>query len=285
MASTHSEGYSEAHIKRLLVRLRELRNTQPNIQIDLSYLSEQLTVERATTFVNQAMGRRLPVIERAVLNIFNIYPPGRRNFLTKTECTDVAIQLHAFAINVYAVLDNAAWICMLEASGNLPPMKVGLFKKECKRFLPPALQTYISEPTVQRWFKEYGKVYRDSTAHRIPPYLPERIYTPEEGERWQDLNRQSMAVLFGWKPGDSEAAVKERLAKHERLQAEKEQIGRNSVLVALSLTGDDATHPILLHPQLLNDWGLTHEFVRTFIRAMRQHYGWQSPKIPPISVN
>lgn len=285
LPSTDSGRYSPKHVSHLLDKLRDLRNAQPGVRLDLSHLSEQLTVQRARTFSNEALGRRLPVIERTVLNIFNIYPPSRSEFLTRDECTDVAIQLHAFAINVYAVLDNAAWICMLEAGVNLAPVQVGLFKKECQAFLPPALVDYISQPTIKQWFNEYGKVYRDSTAHRIPPYLPDRVYTPAEGTRWQELHDESTAVLFDWNPGQSSAQVDERLARHEQLEAEKQQLGRNSLMVGLTLNGEDATRPILLHPQLLSDLGLVHEFVQAFTQAMRQHYGWQPPVIHPMVVN
>ena len=253
--------------------------------MNLSHLSEQLTAQRARIFANEAMGRRLLVIERSVLNIFDIYPPGRSEFLTQDECTDVAIQLHAFAINVYAVLDNAAWICLLQAGGNLAPMKVGLYKEECKAFLPPVLNEYIARPAIKKWFNDYGKVYRDSTAHRIPPYLPIRNYTQEEAIRWQELHKESMAVLFDRKPGHALAQVNERLAKHRQLESEKDQLGCNSLLVVLTLTGEDATHPVLLHPQLLSDWGLVQEFVQAFAQAMRQQYGWESPVIPPMVVN
>lgn len=278
--STDSDGYSPEQVSHLLDQVRNLRNAQPAVQLDLSHLSEQLTVPRARIFANEALGRRLPVIERAVLNIFDIYPPSRRKFLTKDECTDIAIQLHAFAINVYAVLDNAAWICMLQAGKTLAPANVGLFKKECQAFLPPALLSYISQPTIKKWFNEYGKVYRDSTAHRIPPYLPDRIYTPAEGIRWQELHKESMALLLDLKPGQSLPQINERLAKHEQLEAEKQQLGRNSLMVGLTLTGEDAKRPVFLHPQLLSDWGLVHEFVKIVTQAIRQQYEWQAPVIP-----
>jgi hypothetical protein len=280
--STLSGGYSQDQQRKMSDRMCELRNAQLELRVNLSHLSGQLTQQRAKTFSNEAMGRRLPVIERAVLNIFNIYPPSRREFLTKSECTDVDIQLHAFAINVYAIFDNAAWICMLEAGGNLSPVKVGLFKRECQEFLPPELVQYIEQPTIKQWFNEYGKVYRDSTAHRIPPYLPDRNYTTNESSSWQQLHSESMAVLLDLHSGRTMEQLNERLAKHKQLEQEKQKLGSNSLLVALTLSGEDATHPMFLHPQLLCDWGLVHEFVQAFIKAMRRHYNWETPIIPPM---
>lgn len=276
-------GYSADNIEHFVRILRDLRNAQPNVQLDLHHLAEHLSVARARTFASEALGRRLPVIQQTVLNIFSIYPPDRRQFLTQVECTNIAIQLHAFAINVYAIFDNAAWICMLEAKGNLPAIKVGLFRSEIREFLPAKLADYIDQPTVKTWFNEYGKTYRDSTAHRIPPYLPSRAYTTEEGARYQKINEQSMALLYGWRQDESLKQVDERLARHRELEAEKEQLGRNSLLFGLTLTGEDAKPPVYLHAQMLCDWGLVHEFVQAFTQAMREHYGLAAPHLPLIS--
>lgn len=280
-----SSGYSADEIEHFARTLRDLRNAQTNVQLNLHHLAEHLGAARARTFASEALGRRLAVIQQTVLNVFDIYPPDRSEFLTQIDCTNIAIQLHTFAINVYAIFDNAAWICMLEAGGSLPPVKVGLFRTEIRRFLPAKLANYIDQPTVKNWFDEYGKVYRDSTAHRIPPYLPSRTYTEEEGSRYKECHKKSMALLCSWRPGESLAEVEERLARHRELEAEKDQLGRNSLLFGLTLTGEDAKTPVYLHPQLLCDWGLVHEFLQAFTQAMREHYGLAAPHLPPISAH
>jgi hypothetical protein len=265
-------------------QLRLLRDAHPGVREDLSHLAGQLTVERARTFANEALGRRLPVIQRAVLNVFRMFPPDRREFLSNDECTDVSIQLHAFAINVYALFDNIAWICVLEAGVALEPTQIGAFKQRCQGALPPELRAYLSEPRVKDWFNNYGKVYRDSTAHRIPPYLPPRVMTAEEGERWRELNEASMRILLDYQLGESHDQATDRLARHDRLEKEKHALGQNSIMMGLSLTGEDATRPVYLHPQLLCDWGLVHELVQAFTKAMRTQRGWPAPTIPPMVV-
>jgi hypothetical protein len=55
-------------------------------------------------------------------------------------------------------------------------------------------------------------------------------------------------------------------------------------MMGLSLTGEDATRPVYLHPQLLCDWGLAHELVLAFTKAMRAERGWPQPAIPPMVV-
>lgn len=284
-SSKDSRGYSAKQARKLQEQVRELRNKQPTVQLDLASLADQLTVPRARKFAHEGLGRRLPVIERAVLNIYRIFPPDRQEFLTRDECTDIAIQLHAIAINLYALFDNIAWVCLLEAGQQLSPKKIGLFKQECQTCIPEQLRKYLAQPTVRTWFNDYGKLYRDSTAHRIAPYLPSRAFAPEEGERWQQIHQDSMQALLGCQPGEPRDQLRERLARHEQLEIEKESLGMNSLLFALSLTGEDASPPVYLHPQLLCDWGLAHELLLAFTGAMRQQYGWKSPNIPPMIVS
>jgi hypothetical protein len=53
------------------------------------------------------------------------------------------------------------------------------------------------------------------------------------------------------------------LESHEALEQEKHAPRSNSLLIALSLTAEDATPPVYLHPQFLCDWALANELVRT----------------------
>lgn len=277
-------GYNAAQSRSIMNQMLELRDAHPGIQLDLAHLAEQLTVPRARTFATEALGRRLQVVERAVLNVFRIYPPDRRRFIDRDESADIAIQLHAFAINVYALFDNIAWICTLEAKLDIAPLNIGLFKKQCQAAIPAEFRAYLAEPTVQRWFTDYGKVYRDSTAHRIPPYLPPRVLTQDEATRWRDLHEESMQLLNEPRTHQVCGSIRERLARHEKLEAEKHALGRNSIMIGLSLTGEDANPPVYFHPQLLCDWGLAHELVRTFTKTMRSQRGWPEPFIPPMAV-
>lgn len=280
----NARGYTAEQARRFREDLQKLRNAGPGVQMDLAHLAGQLTVERARTFANQALGRRLPVVLRCVENIYRIFPPDRQRFLSQDECSDVAIQLHAFAINVYALFDNIAWICVLESGANIPPLKIGLYKPECQPYLPAKLVEYLNEPTALTWYRTYGKLYRDSTAHRIAPYLPQRAYTPDEGESWRELHGRSLQALREAATTADRGSRMLKLDEHERLNEQKESIGSNSLLVALSLTGEDASPAVYLHPQLLCDLGLAHELVRTFAAALRAAYGWSSPAIPAMTV-
>lgn len=271
-----TKGYSAEQLGKVYADLEARRTQHVSLRIDLSRLAEQLTNTRAATFANEGVNRRLGLIERSAVNIFTLYPPDRPSFLSSEECIDVSIQFQAFAINVYALFDNIAWVCVLERGASLNPMEIGPLKPKAQACMPPALAEYLQQPTVAEWFREYGKSYRDSTAHRIPPYLPLRVFTGDEGARWQRLNRESMDVLLNYRPGDS---ADERLARHRELEDEKESIGSNSLLVALGLV-ERQVPPVYLHPQVLCDWALAQELAATFCCSMREHYGWAKPSLP-----
>jgi hypothetical protein len=281
---TERRGYSAVQVSNFDEQLRKLRNEAMRFKFDLGHLAEQLTVTRAKTFAQQGLGRRFHLIERCVLNIFEIYPAGRQKFLSTDECTDIAIQFHAFAMNVYALFDNVAWVCLLEAGHVLPPMKIGLLKKACQPFIPLNLAAFLAQPDITRWFHDYGTLYRDSTVHRIAPYLPSRSYTPEEGERLQQLHDRSMQEWSAPAHDSQRTGSSERLERLDRLEREKAELGRNSLFMCLSLTGEDASPPVHLHPQLLCDWGLAQEIIRHFLDGMRQSRGWLAPDIPPLEI-
>ena len=137
-------AYRSEHLNKLYSEIKDLRNQTAGVQILLGELAQRMKQPRAQMFANEGIGRRLPLVARCVQNIFQLYPPDTEMLLTREVCDDIAIHLHAFAINVYAIFDNIAWACMLEAGGSLPPLKVSPFKQECARFLPSDLKNYIA---------------------------------------------------------------------------------------------------------------------------------------------
>jgi hypothetical protein len=270
-------GYSAAQILNFNNEVQKLKDETIDTKADLVLLAEQLRSPRAKTFVNQGIARRLEVVGRSASNIYEIYPPNKKELLTKDEGVDVAIQFHAFVINLYGIFDNIAWALMLEAGECLASMKIGLFKKECQPFIPEVFRSYLAQPQVREWFDKYGKLYRDSTAHRIAPYLPPKVFTPEEKAKWIDIDSRSIEQLRG--AGEAMTLDRQRgrqmLESHEALEKEKNELGANSLFIALSLTGEDSASPVYLHPQILCDWGLANEISRQFIGAMRAITGGQ----------
>lgn len=286
MATPNSgRGYSPKQLEEFAKTAQRLLNETAGMRFVLGELAHRLTNPRARTFALQGIGRRLPLIARSARNIFTLYPPDAAELLSFETCDEVSIQFQAFAINMYGLLDNIAWVCVLESGGALNPLRIGLFKREVAPYLPNELKDYVGQPTSLTWFNEYGKAYRDSTAHRIPPYLPSRAYTAEEGKTYQELDSRASEALI--KAGRAHADVTRALGlmeQYEQLVQERESLGSNSLLVALSLNGEDPTPPVLLHPQVLCDWGLALELLQVFDRSLRRKFDWPGVAMPDLMV-
>lgn len=278
-------GYSPKQLDEFAKTTQRLLNETAGMRFVLGDLAQRLTNPRARTFALQGIGRRLPLIARGARNIFRLYPPDAAELLSLETCDDVAIQFQAFAINMYGLLDNIAWVCVLESGGALNPLRIGLFKREVEPYLPNELKDYVGQPTSLTWFNEYGKAYRDSTAHRIPPYLPYRAYATEEGKTYQELDRRAYEALA--EAGRAHADITRGLGvmeQYEQLVQEKESLGSNSLVVALSLNGEDTTPPVYLHPQVLCDWGLAVELLQVFDQSLRDKFGWSRVAMPDLFV-
>lgn len=283
--SNNRRGYSDTQLEEFEKSIQRLLNETAGMRFVLGDLAQRLTNPRARTFALQGIGRRLPLIARGAHNIFTLYPPNAEELLSIETCDEVAIQFQAFAINMYGLMDNIAWVCVLESGGTPNPLKIGLFKREVKQYLPDELKDYVGAPRPLTWFSEYGKVYRDSTAHRVPPYLPSRTYTTEEGQTYKDLHhRATVALTEATRAHADVAQAMALMEQYEQLVQEKESLGSNSLLVALSLNGEETTSPVYLHPQLLCDWGLAIELLQVFDRSLREKYGWPKMAMPNLMV-
>lgn len=281
----NGHGYGPKQLEEFAKSIQRLLTETAGMRFVLGELAQRLTNPRARTFALQGIGRRLPLIARGARNIFTLYPPDTAELLSLETCDEVAIQFQAFAINMYGLMDNIAWVCVLESGGALNPLKIGLFKVNVEPYPPDELKDYVGDPMPLTWFNEYGKAYRDSTAHRVPPYLPSRAYTTEEGQTYQDLDRRASVALT--EAGRAHADVSRELGlmeQYEQLVQQKETLGSNSLLVALSLNGEDPTPPVYLHPQVLCDWGLALELLQGFDRSLRDKFGWPKMAMPNLMV-
>lgn len=162
-------------------------------------------------------------------------------------------------------------------------MSISLFKKEVAPYLPAKLKEYVALESTRTWFNKYAKLYRDSTVHRIAPYLPPKALTPEEANEWRRLEAESHNLLMGL-PTANRGEMPQRLDGHEQMRAKIAQLGSNSLFIGLSLTGVDTAPLVQMHPQLLTDWMSVHELLKCFISGMREDRGLSVPNIPPIQV-
>lgn len=200
---------------------------------------------RAKEQLLHGAGRRLKLLRRCLSNVFENFPPSATKPIPSNALDEVQISLHAFVMNLYGFFENLGWAYVLRH--NLESqigdrMGIGLFKKATQKHLPATLKDYLTSTTMETWHKEYLKNYRDALAHRIPLYIPPCTLTPEEGERFNALEREKF-----------ECFTPERLDRLDEIRKEQASLGSACAIFLHSFEGEDRSKAVQLHPQMLCD--------------------------------
>jgi len=222
-----------------------------------SVLAPSLTSAKAREYVVHGACRRLMIIQRCIDNIFAIYPLNRDTLLSDEDLRNLDINLHAFLINVHGIPDNLAWAYVLEHDSEINPKlkkgQVGFFKKETKTYLPKEVRDYANSDALSNWHKRYAKEYRDALAHRIPPYIPPSVQTPEHEAKCKELESRMV-----------EAIAEGNIDLAGILLEEQRAIGGVCAYFKHSVEGNTAMQ---LHPQVIVD----AKTVMEIISVVRPH--------------
>ena len=176
-------SYTEEAILDIEEKRQSTRQVYTELMIKLYELQQSVSNVKAREYLMEGVGRRLKTLIRCINNVFNIFPVDRNDLLTKDELADLSINLHAFVVNISGIFDNLAWIYVFEndlygdpKEDKLTKFDIGLFNKKTQTRLWPNFTEYLNSETMQRWYKEYSKNYRDALAHRIPLYVPHLLH-------------------------------------------------------------------------------------------------------------
>lgn len=210
-------------------------------------------IERVKDHLVHGAGRRIKILNRTVENIFSLLPPGASEPIPQNDLDDLQINMHAFVMNLYGVFDNWAWTIVCDRDlcpEKLKVKEIGMFSKKTQAYLPSKIRSYIADPEKKKWSEEYLKGFRHSLAHRIPLYIPPAIVSESQAERLNEIE------------AEQEAAMRQhRTVDYLLLQKEKEKVGLPGMFFVQSFIDDDeASGPVMLHPQVLCDSKLVIEF-------------------------
>ncbi len=232
----------------------------------LAELAPTLKVEKAREYLQHGVCRRVKTIRRCLVNVFTIYPPERTAPLPSDDVSDVMINLQAFIANVYGVFDNVAWVYILEQRRErIGRQAIGLFDRRTQEHLSTRMREYLGEERMQAWFADYSKNFRDALGHRIPPYVPPFMTTPEESKRWAELDAQILPAIR-----------EHRFDDMERIQAERDAIGKAAPVFRHSFSDADGERAVILHPQMLTDAMTITELLETVKDDVKAN-GWGKP--------
>lgn len=209
---------------------------------DVVMLGSKLTSQRAREYLHNGVGRRLGLIQRCIERMFQIFPPDRESHFDREELADLNINLHAFLLNVYGILDDVAWAVVLEATQQEVKNRraVSLYGPEVQKQL--AKETVAFLATMKPWHDNYLKNFRDSLAHRIPAYVPPKQMAGDELARSSELEQQ----IF-------EAIKKHEFERVEALEEEERNLGSLMPVYTHSFGDPEPSPHVYLHNQVLVD--------------------------------
>jgi hypothetical protein len=258
LAKDKAMDYTEDAIIKIKRQYAEIKPIYRNLLFKTMGLNSKLHNEKSREYLTHGAGRRLKVLARCIENVFKIFPVDRSDFLIKDELTDLAINLHVFFVNISGILDNLAWVFVYENNlfgkreeGKISRHDVGLFNEKTQAHLGSGLNEYLKSDTLQTWYTEYSKNYRDALAHRIPLYVPPSALNKEEIERYRQIEEQL------WDYSSPEA-----VAGHQQIIEEQSKLGRPCVVFAHSYS--EKSKLVYFHAQVIADFMTIEEIINKF---------------------
>jgi hypothetical protein len=86
----------------------ELRSRYKSLLVQIFLFTDRLKNEQAREYMLHGVGRRLKILQGCIDNIFHVFPASRIEKLSSEDLVDIEINLHAFLINTYGVIENIA---------------------------------------------------------------------------------------------------------------------------------------------------------------------------------
>lgn len=160
--------------------------------IEMVNLSYRLRRANAGFYMRYGAGRRLNMMWWAYREIIFTAPPGRMRPLNHQEQQILSREINLIYMNLRGVLDNFAWCVLHEIdhgiAKSLKPKSVNLF---CNRILLGDPFVALRDGLVRHrdWYHDVAN-RRDPVAHRIPLYVPQANFTPEDAIHYAELERE-----------------------------------------------------------------------------------------------
>ena len=241
-------------IEKIEEKLVLLKSRYAELINKLHQIGSALKNDKAKEYLFHGVARRLGVIERCVVNIYSIFPLQREQLLDWDELKDVDINLHAFFVNIFGLLDNMAWVAVYEKDRRrgINKKDVGLYRIKTQEILNDDFREYLNSDRMKKWHDEYLKNYRDALSHRIPLYVPPKNLTPDQQKQVADIEERRNKAIRG-----------RDFSLIDNLQKEEDKIGTPSPFFLHSLPETD-NKMVSLHAQVITDFGTVEEILDNF---------------------
>lgn len=215
----------------------------------------------AWEYANRGFVRRITILKRCILNIFDICPPERTQKLSEDELDNLDINLHSFIFNTYGCLDNLAWIWVKENSiknnkgEELEAKQVGLSNqyKYVRDTFSKDFSNYLNgcEP----WFHQLEN-FRHALAHRIPLFVIPIVFNKQEAEEFNKIQKEA-----------HEAFMRFDFKKVEALFLTSNTLGK--FLPYMTHSFEEKSLQLPFHFQIIIHWKTIIEISEKFLKELK----------------
>jgi len=261
--------FSEEESEKLKYRHYELTFECLNICTD--FIRHQYKCEKSLEYVTQGISRRVKIIEACIDNIYEIAPLNQKEKLSKNNVTNLNINLHAFFINIYGVLDNLSCIYLFEKDvKDIDNINIGLRKKQTTKHFSENIKTALENK--KDWL-EYIENFRHALAHRIAPYVPPYRISEEDKQKYDTLLKQRDEILA--EPyqikNKKNSLSQQKIDKDNRIDKINDKI--NEIIgfcyfVTHSFTENPKYKYICFQSQVLDDWYNLIYIIKVFMSEL-----------------
>lgn len=241
-------SYTESDLAALKFEFRRIQEKRDRLMLSLDSLSIQKPETRE--FLYQGAMRRLSLVAQTIITIYQAIPP-ETELPPEKESIDIAvICLHANIINIFGLLDCLAhvWVSELDCRGKggqrLRRIDIGLDKESTRPCLSQEFRDLLDGR--KEWFR-YLKGYRDSLAHRVPPYIPPHLLDPRNAAEYQEV--------------EGRLTIARDNNERERLERRLRDL---SHFKAIMLFDVGELREVFFHAQLVADFLTVEEIIDTF---------------------
>lgn len=229
------EGYDKAHFAYL-----DRINKYPKIDCN----------DEAKEYLLHGYFRRLITLKKCIKNIYEIYPPARKELLTEDERDNIIINLQAFLINLYGCIDNLCWVLVKEKNIEISPARVNFYDKKIQKILSDDFKNYLKDEKFKNWYDYYCKEFRHSLAHRIPLHVPEAVNQLKQ-ERYNEIPNEKLKAI-----------IDRDYEKAEELEQEQKSLMLNYPMFVHSLS--EGSEHVIFHSQIIADFNTIIELADNF---------------------
>ncbi|ATQ41699.1 hypothetical protein [Caulobacter mirabilis] len=212
----------------------------------------------AREMLRHGVKRRVADLQHGLDRIFEILPPNAAS-PSRRDLHDATAFLQAFVINTFGAIDNLAWVWAREASvldSRGRPLRrgqIGLTPDHAilRGSVSRETQEYLE--STNEWFG-YLEEYRHALAHRIPLYMPPKVFNEADTAEFRRLEAEMIKEGWNWD-------------RWNQVQNAQSQLGTFEPVMMHSY--GEGARPVRFHAQMVCDFATVIEIAEHIARDLQ----------------